>query len=167
VIRHKQFTTRAGRNGSARYFSDHLSVSDYYEKGVGLLAGATFAHMTLSSREIGKEVFSALEQNLHPETGSQITPRTNSTRQEWGINPKTGEKELQTVDNHRPGMDLPFIVPKTLSEVMAENPGQFAEAIERICVAAKDRAMALAESLAKTRVRIAGAQYDRHTFALT
>jgi hypothetical protein len=117
--------------------------------------------MTLSSREIGKEVFSALEQNLHPETGSQITPRTNSTRQEWGINPKTGEKELQTVDNHRPGMDLPFIVPKTLSEVMAENPGQFAEAIEKICVAAKDRAMALAESLVKTRVRKGGAQEDR------
>jgi hypothetical protein len=37
MIRHKQFITNGGKNGSARYFTDHLSVSDYYEKGVGLL----------------------------------------------------------------------------------------------------------------------------------
>ena len=163
MVRHKQFTTSAGKNGSARYFTDHLSVSDYYEKGAGLLQGKAFDHLGMSSREVGKDVFTALERNLHPETGAKLTPRTNNTRKEWGINPKTGQRELQTVDNRRPGMDLPFIIPKTLSEVMAENPGEFADAIERICVAAKDKAMGLAESLAKTRVRRGGAQHDRST----
>jgi len=50
-------------------------------------------------------------------------------------------------------MDLAFVVPKTLSEVMAENAGEFADSIEKVCIAAKDKAMELAESLALVRVR--------------
>jgi conjugative relaxase-like TrwC/TraI family protein len=163
MVRNKQFRSQGGKNGTARYFTDHLSTSDYYSKGQGILRGKTFEHMELSKREMTYEVFASLEKNLHPETGASLTPRTNRTRQEWGINPKTGKRELQTVDNRRPGLDLPFVVPKTLSEVMAENPGQVTDAIEKICVSSMDKAMQLAESLAKTRVRIAGAQDDRAT----
>jgi hypothetical protein len=125
MIHHKQFVTRTGKDGSAKYFTDHLSASDYYIKGVGLLQGRTFDHMGLSKREVDLKVFSALEQNLNPETGERVTLRINDTRKEWRTNAKTGERELRVVDNHRPGLDLPFVVPKTLSEVMAENPGEF------------------------------------------
>jgi conjugative relaxase-like TrwC/TraI family protein len=163
MVRKKQFTTRTGKDGSARYFTEHLSASDYYQSRSGILQGKTFEHLGMSKREVDLKVFSALESNLHPETGKRITLRTNNTRREWWINPKTGREEIRIVDNHRPGMDLPFIVPKTLSEVIAENPGEFADAIERACVAAKDKAMELAESLALARVRKDGAQEDRAT----
>ena len=78
---------------------------------------------------------------------------------------KSGDQQAGDHDRGQPsdGMDLPFIVPKTVSEVMAENPGEFADAIERVCVAANQKAMQLAESLAKTRVRIGGALEDRVT----
>jgi conjugative relaxase-like TrwC/TraI family protein len=163
MVRKKQFTTRTGKDGSARYFTEHLSASDYYESRGGILKGKTFEHMGMSKREVDFKVFSALESNLHPETGERITLRSNNTRREWWINPETGQEEIRIVDNHRPGMDLPFIVPKTLSEVVAENPGEFADAIEKICIAAKDKAMELAESLALARVRKGGAQQDRAT----
>ena len=163
MVRKKQFTTRGGKDGSARYFTEHLSASDYYQSRSGILQGQTFDYLGLSKREVDLKVFSALEQNLHPETGKRITLRSNDTRKEWWINPKTGQEEIGIVDNHRPGMDLPFIVPKTLSEVMAENPGEFGDAIEKVCVAAKDKAMELAESLALVRVRKGGAQDDRPT----
>src|SRR5215471_3120990 len=163
MVRKKPFTTRTGKDGSARYFTEHLSASDYYQSRGGILQGKTFDYLGLSKREVDLKVFSALEQNLHPETGERITLRNNNTRREWGINPETGEEEIRILDNHRPGMDLPFIVPKTLSEVMAENPGEFADAIERVCTAAKDKAMELAESLALVRVRKGGAQENRPT----
>jgi conjugative relaxase-like TrwC/TraI family protein len=163
MVRKKQFTTRSGKNGSARYFTEHLSASDYYQSRGGILQGKTFEHMRMSKREVDLKVFTALESNLRPETGERITLRTNNTRREWWINPETGQEEIRIVDNHRPGMDLAFIVPKTLSEVMAENPGEFADAIEKVCMAAKDKAMELAESLALVRVRKGGAQEDRPT----
>src|SRR5260370_17097416 len=61
-------------------------------------------------------------------------------------------------------MDLPMIVPKTVSEVWAENRGtEMGRAIYLECIWAKDRAMALAESLAMTRVRRGDADYSRYT----
>jgi conjugative relaxase-like TrwC/TraI family protein len=163
MVRKKQFTTRSGKDGSARYFTEHLSAGDYYQSRGGILQGKTFEHMGMSKREVDLKVFSALESNLHPQTGERITLRTNNSRGEWSVNPETGQEEIRIVDNHRPGMDLPFIVPKTLSEVMAENPGEFADAIEKVCIAAKDKAMELAEFLALVRVRKGGAQEDRPT----
>jgi conjugative relaxase-like TrwC/TraI family protein len=163
MLRHKQFSSRAGKGGSARYYTEHLATSEYYAKGVGLLQGRTFDHLGLSKREVDLSVFSALEQNVNPETGERITLRTNDTRKEWRINSKTGENELHLVDNRRPGMDLPFVVPKTVSEVMWENPGEFADAIERVCILAADKAMGLAENLAMVRVRKGGLNEDRST----
>jgi hypothetical protein len=45
-------------------------------------------------REVDLAVFSALEQNLNPETGEKFTPRTNKTRKEWWFNPETGKREV-------------------------------------------------------------------------
>jgi conjugative relaxase-like TrwC/TraI family protein len=160
VVRHKQFTNGTGRSGAAKYYTEHLGVSDYYANGFGLLRGQVLQHLGLSSTAIDLERFVALEKNIHPETGEQLTPRTNGSRQEWGVD-KSGRPELKTVDNRRTGLDLPFVVPKTLSEVMAENPGEWAGAIERVCVAAKERGMSVAESLAKAHVRIGGAMEER------
>jgi hypothetical protein len=83
MIRHKQFTTGSGRSGAGKYFTEHLSVSAYYANGVGLLQGQAFERVGMQVREVDLEVFSALEQNLNPETGEKLTPRTNKTRKEW------------------------------------------------------------------------------------
>jgi conjugative relaxase-like TrwC/TraI family protein len=163
MVRHKQFRNGTGSNGAAKYFTEHLSVSDYYSNGMGLLQGRTFGYMGLSKREIDLQVFTCLEKNVHPENGRRLTPQTNTTRAEWVVNAKTGERELQIVGDRRTGMDLPCIVPKTLSEVMAENPGEFADALEKVCVNANRKAMEFAESLAKTRVRRGGRDEDRRT----
>jgi hypothetical protein len=158
MIRHKQFTTGTGRSGAAKYFTEHLSVSDYYANGVGLLQGLAFEHGSFA-RWIWR--CSRLEQNLNPETGEKLTPRTNKTRKEWWFNPETGKREIREVDDRRSGMDLPMIVPKTVSEVWAENRGtEMGRAIYLEFISAKDRAMALAESLAMTRVRRGDADYS-------
>src|SRR5271166_2565709 len=141
MIRHKQFTTGTGRSGAAEYFTEHLSVSDYYANGVGLLQGQAFEHVGMQFREVDLAVFSALEQNLNPETGEKLTPRTNKTRKEWWFNPETGKREIREVDDRRSGMDLPMIVPKTVSEVWAENRGtEMGRAIYRFCSSAENTA---------------------------
>jgi conjugative relaxase-like TrwC/TraI family protein len=164
MIRHKQFMTGSGRSGAGKYFTEHLSVSAYYANGVGLLQGQAFEHVGMQVREVDLEVFTALEANLNPETGEKLTPRTNKTRKEWWFNPETGKREIREVDDRRSGMDLPMIVPKTVSEVWAENRGtEMGRAIYLEFIAAKDRAMAMAESLAMTRVRRGDADYSRRT----
>src|SRR6202051_2113875 len=164
MIRHKQFTTGTGRSGAGKYFTEHLSVSAYYANGVGLLQGQAFDHVGMQFREVDLAVFSALEQNLNPETGEKLTPRTNKTRKEWWFNPETGKREIREVDDRRSGMDMPMIVPKTVSEVWAENrETEFGRAIYLEFISAKYRGMALAERLAMTRVRRGGADYSRRT----
>ncbi len=141
MLRHKQFKNGVGPSGAATYFSEHLSASQYYANGMGVLRGRAFEYLGLSKREIGLSEFKSIENNVHPDTGDRLTPRTNSTRQEWIVNANTGQKELKTVDNHRTGMDVVCNVPKTLSVVMAENPGEFSDTVERICVAANQHAI--------------------------
>jgi hypothetical protein len=53
VVRHKQFTNGTGRAGAAKYFAGHLSVSQYYEKGAGLLQGEKFKYMGCSPQQNG------------------------------------------------------------------------------------------------------------------
>src|SRR6267378_5392795 len=124
MVRHKQFNNGSGKSSASKYYTEHMGVSCYYWQGVGLLQGRTFNHMGLSKREMNLGVFTSLENNVNPETGERITLQTNTTRQEWVVNSKTGKRELETVGDRRTGMDLPCIVPKTVSEVMAENPGE-------------------------------------------
>src|SRR5258708_37121945 len=114
MIRHKQFTTRTGRSGAAKYFTEHLSVSDYYANGVGLLQGQAFEHVGMQFREVDLSVFSALDQNLNPETGEKPTPRANNTRKEGRFNPEAGIRDVRTGDALRHGSDQPRACPKTL-----------------------------------------------------
>src|SRR5262249_46898719 len=152
MINCKQFYAGEGKGSAARYFTEHVSSSDYYLKGAGILQGGVFEHMGLSTRELDLAKFTALENNKHPETGARITCRTNKTRAEWGINRATGERELKRVANRKSGMDVTLSISKTLSMVMAEHPDQFGREIEKICVRAKDKAMGFAESLARVSV---------------
>jgi conjugative relaxase-like TrwC/TraI family protein len=163
MVRHKHFRSGMGNSGAARYFTEHLSVSCYYSNGMGLLQGQTFERMRLPKREIDLQIFRCLEKNVHPITGERLTPQTNTVRREWALSSETGEKELVIVSDRRTGLDLPMIVPKTVSEVVAENPNEFGKAILKTFVDAKDKAMLFAESLAKTRVRIGGKNEDRVT----
>jgi conjugative relaxase-like TrwC/TraI family protein len=163
MVRHKQFCAGKGQASAGKYFTQHLAVSDYYAKGMGRLMGRTLEHLDLKSRDVTAEVFRALEENRHPETDEALTLRTNTTRQQEKWNNQTKQIELETVANRRTGMDLPFIAPKTVSMVMAENPGELADAMEKVLLRAADKGMELAEALAKTRVRVNGAQHDRVT----
>jgi len=153
----------AGTRSAALYFTEHLSASDYYKSGVGLLQGQAFEHMGLSKREVDVHVFSSLENNINPETGKRLTPQTNKTRRQRRINRKTGELEIEEVSNRRSGMDLTLIASKTLSMVLAENPGDFGDAIERVFIRAKDKAMAFAETLARVSVSGQGPWCERTT----
>src|SRR5260370_12012834 len=100
MSRNKQLTTGTGRSGAAKYFTEHLSVSDYYANGVGLLQGRGFEHVGMQFREVDLAVFSALEQNLNPETGEKLTPRTKKTRKEWWF--KSRDREARSVGGGRP-----------------------------------------------------------------
>lgn len=163
MVRSHQFTNGTGRSGAALYFVEQLSVSDYYRDGVGILQGAAYDHVGLTKREVDLDVFRAIEANTNPETGKRLTPRTNTTREEWGVD-KNGKPELKKVPNRRTGMDLTMIVPKTVSEVWLENYGsEFANQIYAAFITSKTTAMNFAESLAKTRVRIGGVEESRVT----
>src|SRR5208282_5615142 len=132
MTRHKQFKNGSGRSGAAKYFAEHLSVSEYYREGAGRLEGKTVVYMGMKSRVIDLDRFRALEENRHPESGEKLTPRTMGERKERGVNATTGKEELQTVPNRRTGMDLTMLVPKTVSEVWLENQnGEFAKLILR------------------------------------
>ena len=152
MIKCKQFYGGAGKGSASRYFTEHISSSDYYLSGAGILQGGALEHMGLSWPGVDQKDFEALENNKHPETGERITPKTNKTRVEWGINRATGKREIKRVLNRKSGMDVTLVVSKTLSMVMAENRDEFGQALEKICVQAKDKAMKFAESLAKVSV---------------
>jgi conjugative relaxase-like TrwC/TraI family protein len=170
MIRNKQFRAGKGQRSAARYFTEHLAVSEYFANGRGLLQGETLQYLGLSKREVDAQVFAALERNEHPEKkGQRLTPRTKGEREEWGINKETGEREREKVDNRRTGHDFPFIVPKTVSMAYTEMLGgspediEMAQKILQLMVQSKATAMKLAESLAETRVRIGGAYENRVT----
>ena len=152
MVRHKQFKSGGkGKNGAGNYYCEHLSQSAYYANGMGILQGKTFEHLKMENREISLEVFTALENNLHPLTGEKLTPRTNGTRLERMIDKETGKEILKEVENRRPGLDLLIVAPKTVGEVCAENPGKVSDKIMAAFVRSKDKAMQFAETLARTQ----------------
>src|SRR5208282_1402045 len=103
--------------------------------------------------EVTKEVFQALEQNKHPFTGEQLTPRMNKTRADLGIDKETGEPITEEVNNRRSGYDFCFLVPKSLSVYMALNPGKEADRLEAMILESWRETMADIETAAQTRVR--------------
>lgn len=167
MIRSKQFVNGTGSKGASRYFTEELSASDYYARGVGQLGGKELWRLGLEGRDVDQKVFEALEKNLHPVTGEQLTPRMNEDRAV--LDPKTG-KPLLDVDgkpirepNRRTGRDICFVVPKTVSEYIAFNPGERAGAVERMIYASWRETMDELEALAQVRERKGGAQEDRTT----
>src|SRR5271165_6223921 len=90
MIRHKQFTTGTGRSGAAKYFTEHLSVSDYYANGVGLLQGQAFEHVGMQFREVDLAVFSALEQNLNLKRARSSRPGRTRPAKSGGSIPRQG-----------------------------------------------------------------------------
>jgi conjugative relaxase-like TrwC/TraI family protein len=148
--------------GASRYYFGESQAAEYYTKTIGIWGERGAARLGIP-REVGNEHFKALEENRHPITGEQLTPRMNTTRLEVGINKETGEPEFQEVSNRRSGYDFCFVVPKSLSVYMALNPGMEAERLEAMILAAWQATMNDMEIGAKTRVRIGGAQEDRVT----
>ncbi|MDQ3621316.1 MAG: relaxase domain-containing protein [Verrucomicrobiota bacterium] len=139
------------------YFEEHLSVGDYYSEGervggewfgkgaelLGLLGSVTSAE------------FLSLCDNLHPNTGENLTVRQKTTRRE-----ENADGSAREVANRRVFYDFTLSPPKSVS-IVALVGGD-----ERI-VEAHDNAARIAlaelEKFAATRVRSAGASADRAT----
>jgi conjugative relaxase-like TrwC/TraI family protein len=74
--------TRAKIFGGGSYLKNHLTRNDYYaegEKVTGHWIGHGAEWLWLDG-EVEAEQFEALRENLHPETGKRLTPRTMDTR---------------------------------------------------------------------------------------
>ena len=89
-------------DGATKYFTDSLSVGDYYAEGqkcqgVWHGRGASLLELTGAdgSGEVTREQFGAMAFNKHPKTGEPLTERT--------------------VGNRRVGYDITFDGPKSLS----------------------------------------------------
>jgi conjugative relaxase-like TrwC/TraI family protein len=75
--------TRAKIFGGGSYLKNHLAQNDYYaegEKVTGHWIGHGAEWLGLGG-DVDAEQFEALRENLHPETGRRLTPRTMDTRQ--------------------------------------------------------------------------------------
>lgn len=122
------------------YYRSGLSRQDYYlEDSPGIWGGKTAEQMGLSG-EVDRQNFEALADNLHPQTGTPLTPRTK--------------------DNRRVGYDFTFTCPKSLSVLYGQTQDkQLVEAFQ----AAVQETMIQIETEMKTRVRKKNEQSDRTT----
>jgi len=128
--------------GAKKYFGDNLKRSDYYIDGqevAGRWHGKGAELLGLSG-EVQDCEFFALCDNLHPETGEKLTPRTK--------------------DNRRAGFDLTFSAPKSVS-VLYELSRD--ERILDVFRSSVYDTMQEIETEMKTRVRSKGADHDRET----
>ena len=140
-----------------RYFREHLSVGDYYAEGQhvpGHWFGKGAADLGLSG--VTKEAeFIRLCENLHPQTGEQLTLRQKTTRTEMDAD----GVEHQAA-NRRVFYDFTFSPPKSVS--IAALVGDDCRIVE-----AHDHAMTEAlqqlQTFAATRVRKNGQCADRTT----
>jgi conjugative relaxase-like TrwC/TraI family protein len=130
---------------SASQAKQYFNVSDYYSDGqetVGMWGGKLAERLGLSGF-VDKANFDRLCDNLHPQTGEPLTPRTN--------------------DKRRVGYDFVFSGPKSFSIVEAlatdEERGQLLKAFGD----SVDETMAEIESDMQVRVRKNGAFHDRPT----
>jgi len=137
-----RITASTSSEGAKRYFGGSLTRSDYYIDGqeiAGHWGGEGAARLGLDG-EIDQRSYFSLCDNLRPDTGEQLTPRSK--------------------DKRRVGYDFTFSVPKTVS-VLYELSGD-----ERILDAFRQsvqETMEQLESEMKTRVRVAGKDEDRIT----
>ncbi len=125
-----------------RYYTAGLSAGDYYSKDIesqALWRGEAAKRLGLGEFVTDKD-FAALSDNLHPESGQPITPRT--------------------IEGRTSAYDINFHCPKSLSLLYAITQD------DKIANAFRDsvhETMRDIEKLAQTRVRTNGQQHDRPT----
>jgi len=138
-------------SNAKRYFSEHLSVGDYYQEGQktwGQWFGLGAETLGLAG-QVKANDFLGLCDNRYPQTGQALTQRQRQVR-----------KEGREVGVRRVFYDFTFSPPKSVSILafVADEPRIF-EAHERaVRVALREF-----ESFAATRVRRHGANTDRTT----
>lgn len=124
------------------YFSDALSKSDYYtndQELTGRWQGKLAERLGLNG-DTDKAVFFALCENIHPQTGQHLTPRTK--------------------DNRTTGYDINFHCPKSVSVMhMLAGDDHILKAFEE----SVNETMLVIEQDSKTRVRTKGKSEDRTT----
>ncbi|HTS18547.1 MAG TPA: MobF family relaxase [Verrucomicrobiae bacterium] len=152
-------TTKAQyRLGDAKeYFSEHLSVGDYYAEGQQVLGqwyGQGAGKLGLSG-VTRQDDFVRLCENLHPKTGEKLTLRQNTTRSEIGPD---GRPRQNT--NRRVFYDFTFSPAKSVSiAALVGHDPRIAEAHEQAVAAA----LGQLQAFAATRVRKRGQCTDRTT----
>ncbi len=152
-------TTKAQyRLGDAKeYFSEHLSVGDYYTEGQQVLGqwyGEAAEKLGLSG-VTRQDDFVRLCDNLHPQTGEKLTARQNTTRLDVGP-----DGELRKNANRRVFYDFTFSPAKSVSiAALVGHDSRIAEAHEQAVTAA----LGQLQAFAATRVRKRGQCTDRTT----
>src|SRR5580658_6415351 len=137
-----RITPSTSAAGAKKYFTESLTRSDYYIDGqevVGKWGGKAAERLGLQGEVDAKSYFSLCD-NLHPETGEQLTPRNK--------------------DNRRVGFDFTFSAPKSVS-VLYELSGD-GRILDAFRASAKET-MEEIEREMKTRVRVGGGDHDRET----
>ncbi len=146
------------RLGDAKeYFSEHLSVGDYYAEGQQVLGqwygdGAEKLGLSGVTRQ---DDFVRLCENLHPQTGDKLTLRQNTTRLDIGPD---GRPRQNT--NRRVFYDFTFSPAKSVSiAALVGHDPRIVEAHEQAVGVALNQLQAFAS----TRVRKKGQCTDRTT----
>ena len=124
-------------DGAERYFDEALKRSDYYAKELGLWGGKGAERLQLKG-EVEREDFVALVRNRVPRSKGQgrLTARDNTTREEWKLDPVTGQWGWKEVANRQTGYDWTFSVPKSVSLYFASTEDPLVEKLAHQALAA-------------------------------
>ena len=98
-----------------------LNENNYYAKEGSRLWGGKGAERLQLKGEVEREDFVALVRNRVPGSKGQdrLTARNNTTREEWKLDPVTGQWGWKDVANRQTGYDWTFSVPKSVSLYLA------------------------------------------------
>ena len=140
---------KAGGGGSAASYYEGLAREDYYNEGgepPGVYLGRFADSLGLTGEQVQKGELTNLLTGHHPRTGEEIST------------------QIHTKAGHKPGWDLTFSAPKSVSVVWATASKEDREAISRAQARAVDKALAYVEDKAlHTRHGHAGRDKEQHT----